>query len=546
MTTIQEHPLEALKRESRCFRGALAEELQLPETGFSKDSEQLLKPHGLYQQRDRDLRGQNPPHTFLLRGRIPGGRLTASAYLAWDALADRYGDGTLRLTTRQSIELHGVLKGDLKATIAGLARALQTTQGACGDVVRNVTQAPNPWGRADLAALDGVAQALSDHFKARSNAYAELWLDGEKVDLGRETEPFYGEVYLPRKFKIGVTAVGENLIDLYTNDLAFAATFEGANLTGYHVFAGGGMGMTHGKPETYPRLADHLGWVPAEALMPVAEAVVGSHRDLGHRGDRKQARLKYVVARLGSEAYRAEVERRAGLAFELRPLPDWQTTPVLGWLPRVDGTWAYGLHAPAGRCQGALKAALRVAVATYGLSVQISPDQDLILLGIASEDREAVQSMLSEAGAQEADPLSRRALACVALPLCSLAITEAERVLPEVLANLRQALERHGRLDRAPVFRITGCANGCARPYAAELALVGQGAGVYVLYAGGSPEGTRLAQPVSAKVRLGDLPELFEGLVAAWASAALPDECFGDWADRLGPAELQARLSSSP
>lgn len=542
MTPIQENPIEVLKRDSHHFRGTLAEELQNTDSGFSKDSEQLLKPHGLYQQKDRDLRGQNPPHTFLLRGRIPGGRLTAPQYLAWDGLADRFGDASLRLTTRQSIELHGVVKGDLKATIQGLARELQTTQGACGDVVRNVTQAPNPWGRADLAALDGVAELLSDHFKAKSNAYPEIWLDGEKVDLGQEAEPFYGEVYLPRKFKIGVTVAGENLIDLYTNDLAFAATFEGEGLTGFHVFAGGGMGMTHGKPETFPRLADHLGWIPAQALIPVAEAVVGSHRDLGNRGDRKQSRLKYVVAKLGLEAYRAEVERRAGLTFDPRALPVWNSTPILGWLPRVDGTWAYGVHTPAGRILGPLKAALRALVASYDLSVQVSPDQDLILLGIRAEDKDAVQSALAEAGAQVADPLSQRALACVALPLCSLAITEAERVLPDVLSPLREALRRHGRLEQAPVFRITGCANGCARPYAAELALVGQGAGKYVLFAGGTPEGTRLARAVRQKVSSEELPMVYDRLVSGWAADGRTGESFGDWADRVGPEALNARL----
>ncbi len=542
MTTTQETPIEALKRESRHFRGTLTEDLQSADPGFSKDSEHLLKPHGLYQQKDRDQRGQNPPPTLLLRGRIPGGRLSSVQYLAWDELADRYGDASLRLTTRQSIELHGVVKGDVKATIQGLAQALQTTQGACGDVVRNVTQAPNPWGRADLAALDAVATLLSDHFKAKSNAYAEIWLDGEKVDLAQEVETFYGETYLPRKFKIGVTKVGENLIDLYTNDLGFAVTFEGDVINGFHVFAGGGMGMSHGKPETFPRLADHLGWIPVTALIPVAEAVVGAHRDLGNRGDRRQSRLKYVVAKLGVEAFRAEVERRAELSFEGRELPVWKSTPILGWLPRVDGTWAYGVHTPAGRILGPLKAALRAVVASYGLSVQVSPDQDLILLGAQADDKLAIQAALNEAGAKTADPLSQRALACVALPLCSLAITEAERVLPDLLAPLREALVRHGKLEQAPVFRVTGCANGCARPYAAELALVGQGPNKYVLFAGGSAEGTRLAVAIRQKVSTEELPEVFNRLVAAWASDGQAGETFGDWAARTGAEALTAKL----
>lgn len=539
-----ESPIEVLKRESRHLRGNLTEELRSPEPGFSKDSEQLIKLHGLYQQKDRDQRGQNPTPKLMARGRIPGGRLSAAQYLAWDRLADDYGDGSLRLTTRQSVELHGILKGDIAATLQALAAALQTTKGACGDVVRNVTQAPNPWGRADLAALDAVATTLSDHFKAASNAYAEVWLDGEPVDFGTETEPFFGDSYLPRKFKIAVTKVGENLVDLYTNDLAFAATFQGERLEGFFVFAGGGMGMSHGNAATFPRLADGLGWIPASALLSVAEAVVAAHRDLGHRGDRKQARLKYVVARLGVEAFRAEIEGRAGLTFEARPLPPWHSTPILGWLPRQDGSWAYGLHTLAGRIQGELKAALRELVADLRVDVQLSPDQDLLLLGIRAEDKAKVQDRLTEAGLVEADALSARALACVALPLCGLAVAEAERSLPDFLAPLRSALRRWDRLDRAPVFRVTGCANGCARPYAAELALVGQGPDKYLLYAGGNAEGTRLAFPVRQKVSIAELEPLFEALVSAWAVEGQGAEAFGDWAFRRGAEQLARRLET--
>lgn len=536
MTTPTESPIETLKRESRHLRGPLAEDLASPDPGFSKEGEHLLKPHGLYQQKDRDQRGQNPTPVLMLRGRIPGGRLNTAQYLAWDDLADRYGDGTLRLTTRQSLEIHGVLKGNVKATLRELSSVLLTTQGACGDVVRNVTQAPNPWGRADLAALDAVVTLLSDHFKAKSNAYSEIWLDGEKVDVANEQEPLFGETYLPRKFKIAVTKVGENLIDLYTNDLGFAATFTGDTIDGYFVFAGGGMGMSHGNANTFPRLADELGWIPATALISVAEAVVGAHRDLGNRADRKLARLKYVVAKLGVEVFRREVEQRAGITFEARPLPPWKSTSVLGWLPRVDGTWALGLHTPSGRIAGSLKKALRAVISTYGLSVQASPDQDLILLGILEPHREALQLALGAAGARAADALSARALACVALPLCSLALAEAERALPEFLAPLRAALVRHGRLDKAPVFRVTGCANGCARPYAAELALVAQSAGKYILFAGGNAEGTRLAFPVRPKVTPEELPVLFEKLIAAWAAGGTSGESLGDWAFRSGDA----------
>ncbi len=535
------NPIEILKEASNHLRGTLAEELLNNEPGFSKNAEHLLKSHGLYQQKDRDHRGQNPPPTLMLRGRIPGGRLTTSQYLAWDDLADRYGDGSLRLTTRQSVELHGVVKGNAKATIQSLVATLQTTQGASGDVVRNVTQAPNPWGRTDLATLDGVSRILSDHFLAKSHAYPEIWLDEEKVDAA---EPFYGRTYLPRKFKIAISIAGENLVDLYTNDLAFAASFENGTVEGFFVFAGGGMGMSHGNASTFPRLADLLGWISEEGLIPVSEAVVSIHRDLGNRSDRKRARLKYLIQELGVNAFRTEVERRAGRSFEQRPLPEWKTTPVLGWLPRAGGTYAYGLHILAGRIQGELKAALRSLITRYGLNVQISPDQDLILMGIQERDRHAIADQLTEAGGSETDPLSARVLACVALPLCPLAITEGERALPDVLRPLRQALVNHGLLDQAPVLRLTGCANGCARPYTAELALVGHGIGRYILFAGGSPEGTRLAFPVREKIAVEELPTIFEALISHWAAEGR-GETFGDFAARVGARSLARALEVS-
>jgi len=539
---MTESPIEILKRESRYLRGTLAEEVAADVPGFSKDAEQLIKLHGLYQQKDRDRRGEDPFPVLMLRGRIPGGRLDAPRYLAWDTLADRYGDGSLRLTTRQSIELHGVVKGELKAALQELRRAVLTTQGACGDVVRNVTLAPDPWQRPDLGQLEPVAELLSGHFLARSRAYTEIWLDGEQQEA-EDAEPLYGATYLPRKFKIAVTAAGENLVDLYTNDLAFAATFREGRLEGFFVFAGGGMGMTHNDPTTFPRLAEPLGWVPEADLLKVAEAVVGVHRDEGNRADRRHARLKYLVAARGIAWLKAEVEGRGGVRFQSRELPPWRTAEVLGWLPRTDGTWAYGVHTPSGRIRGPLKEALRTLVSAHGLGVQLSPDQDLILTGVGKEARPEVEAELLRGGALEPDALSRRALACVALPLCGLAVTEAERTLPAVLEPLRAALVRHGRLAQAPVFRVTGCANGCARPYSAELALVGQSVGKYAVYAGGSPSGDRLAFRVREKVTEAELPGIFERLVAAWAEQGGAGESFGSFAGSLGVAALQAVLA---
>jgi len=536
-------PIEALKAGSRHLRGSLAEELASPEPSFSKDAQTLVKFHGLYQQKDR-FEKEKPP-VLMLRGRIPGGRLSAAQYLAWDDLADRYGDGTLRLTSRQSIELHGVLKGDLKATLQGLHAALQTTKGACGDVVRTVTQAPNPWLRPDLAQLDAVVDRLAAHFQATSNAYAEIWLDGERVNPEKEQERLFGATYLPRKFKFSVTAAGENLVDLYTNDVGLAATFGGDGiLDGFFVVAGGGMGMTHGDDTTFPRVADLLGWIPEAAAIPVAEAIVGVHRDEGNREDRKRARLKYVIARKGLPWFKAEVEARAEIRFEERPLPPWRTSPVLGWLDRSDGTLALGLSIRSGRIGGQLKKALKGVISTFGPSVQLSPDQDLILLGLRPGDRDAVEALFLAHGQplEAADPLAARAMACVALPLCGLALIEAERVLPDRLGDIRGALARHGLAGRSLLFRMTGCANGCARPYTAELALVGQTGKSYALFVGGDPEGTRLAFPVAHKVTVEAFPAALDHLFAAWAQEGHIGEAFGDFATRVGAERLRPIL----
>ena len=535
--------VEALKAASNYLRGNLAEEVADPDPSFSKDGQVLVKFHGFYQQKDR-FEKTKPP-VLMLRGRIPGGRLSADQYLAWDNLAERYSDGTLRLTSRQSIELHGVLKGDVKASLQGRHAALQTTKGACGDVVRTVTQAPNPWLRPDLAQLDAVVDRLASHFQATSNAYAEIWLDGERVDPEREQERIFGPTYLPRKFKFSVTVAGENLVDLYTNDLGLAATFDSNGiLDGFFVLAGGGMGMTHGDDTTFPRVADFLGWIPLTALIPVAEAVVGVHRDEGNREDRKHARLKYVIARKGLPWFKADVEARAGIIFEGRPLPPWHTTPVLGWLDRMDGTQALGLSIRSGRIGGSLKAALREVVTTFRPAIQLSPDQDLILLGLKPEDRSWVEAILARHGQplEALDPLASRAMACVALPLCGLALAEAERVLPDFLGEIRSALARQGLAGRSLVFRMTGCANGCARPYTAELALVGQTAKSYALYAGGDPEGTRLAFSVAHKLAVDEFPSALDRLFSTWAAKGHQNEAFGDFAARAGADELRQIL----
>lgn len=536
---------EGYKLASKGLRGSLAAEMKNGQTGFSEEGVQLIKFHGFYQQYDRDRPAapKDRVNTFMIRGRIPGGRLSTSQYLLWDRLADDIGGKTFRLTTRQSLQLHGLKKGDLRPALKAIWDSGHSTKGACGDVVRNVTQAVNPQGKSDLAQLDAVAQKLSDHFLWKSNGYAELWIDGEPVP-GNPAEPepdaIFGKTYLPRKFKIGVTLAGDNGIDLYTNDMGFAASLGSDGvINGYFVFAGGGLGMTHGNDSTYPRAADYLGWVKATSLIPVAEAIVTAHRDFGDRTDRKHARLKYVIAEKGVDWFRAEVETRSHVRFENRLLPAWKTPSYLGWHARSDGTMALGFHTLSGRIKDfpgrPLKSTVKELVAKYGLSVQVTADQDLILMGFPPSELPWVTVLLKQRNLNPEAPsrLFARSLACPALPTCSLAITEAERVLPEFLPKLNEVLVRLGLDNRAPVLRMTGCPNGCARSMSAEVGLVGQqGGGRYTLVLGGDPEGTRVGTPVMEKLKLEEAPAVLEKAMVAWKNHGRDGEAFGDFCFR--------------
>jgi sulfite reductase beta subunit-like hemoprotein len=419
--------VEHIKQQSKHLRGTIEEGLFSEESGFGKEDIQLIKFHGIYQQKNRDLPKEQAFHSFMLRGRIPGGRLTAGQYLGWDLLANEYGNGSLRITTRQALQLHGILKGNLQATLQSIHKLSLTTLGACGDVVRNVTQSVNPWGRKDLAQLDDLAQTMSDHFKFTSNSYAELWLNGEKVDWQTEQDPIYKEQYLPRKFKIGVTLAGHNDIDLYTNCLGLAATInENQEIDGAFVFAGGGMGMTHNKPDTFPRAADLLGWVPQEHILTVAQSIVEIHRDWGDRTNRKHSRLKYVLAEKGVEWFKKEVEQRSDVILDNRPLPAWNTQSYLGWHEQVNGKLALGMHILSGRIvdtpAAKLKSALRAILEAYHFNVQLTADQDLILLNIEPNLKGVIEEIFADHDVQFTSPdeLRNRALACPALPTCTL------------------------------------------------------------------------------------------------------------------------------
>jgi len=542
--------VEGIKAASKGLRGTLLDGLFSEAPGFEGGDAQLIKFHGIYQQRDRDQPKEQSPTSFMLRARMPGGRLSASQWLAWDALADELGGGSLRLTTRQALQLHGVVKKDLKATIQRIHAMSLSTLGACGDVVRNVTEAANPWGRADLAQLDALAESLSEQFKWRSRAYAELWLDEAKQELKDDKEPLYGEAYLPRKFKMAVTLAGHNDIDIYSNDLGFVATL-GADgrLDGAFVLAGGGMGMTHGMASTFPRAADLLGWAPAESLLKVAEACVIVHRDFGDRSNRKHARLKYVLAEKGVAWFRGQVEAHAGIAFDGRPLPAWKTPSLLGWHARADGTLALGVHLLSGRLRDqpgrAPKAALAEVVARFSPSIQLTADQDLVLLGLAPGAKAEVEAIFARHGFADyvsPSPIYDRALACPALPTCGLALTESERVVDGLLKGVDAVLAQLGLQERAPVLRLTGCPNGCSRPFNAEIGVVGQMKGKYALFIGGHPEGVRVGRLWKQKIELEKVAEALAPLLALWKAESQPKERLGEWVEREGFEALAARL----
>lgn len=543
--------VEEIKLASHGLRGGIADTLADPaQDGFSQDDQNLIKFHGFYQQKSRDksIPDSEKKATFMVRGRIPGGRLSASQYLKWDELGDSFGGGALRLTTRQTIQLHGIIKDDLRPLMQGINSINQSTIAACGDVVRNVTQIVNPREDADLALLDAPAALLSDHFKFNSSAWTELWIDEKRVEVpGDESEPFYGATYLPRKFKIGITATGDNGIDLYTNDLGIVAEIVNGVIQGYFVLAGGGMGMTHNKPETYPRLADLVGYIPASQLIATAEAIISVHRDFGDRTNRKHARLKYVIQEQGLEWFRGEVEKRQGYTFAQKALPAWKTPSYLGWQLSSKGTWALGVHILCGRIKdgenGQIKTALREIVQRFQPSVQLTADQDLILLGLAESDKASVEQILTASGFKwkSQSPLFDRSLACVALPTCGLALTEAERVLQSVLEKVDEKLELHGLKNRPVILRMTGCPNGCARPYAAEIGLVGQSVNKYALFVGGTAAGDRIGQLLTQRVPLDGIADTLEPLFQIWKNESTAGELFGDFVQRIGFAEFKAK-----
>ncbi len=539
---------EIIKARSRFLRGTLAESLSDDFTGALAPADaQVSKFHGFYQQDDRDRRQARqerrlePYYEFMLRARLPGGVCTPAQWLTIDDIGRRLANGTLRLTTRQTFQYHGILKGDLKGVIQGINGALIDSIGGCGDVNRNVLCNPNPVQGALHAEVHAWVRRISEHLLPRTRAYHELWLDGEKVAGIEESEPVYGETYLPRKFKTAVAMPPINDVDVYANDLGFVAIAEDAGLAGFNVLAGGGMGATHGDPSTFPRLADELGFVAPDQVLAVAEAVVTTQRDHGNRQDRRHARLKYTIEAMGLDAFRTEVERRAAVRFAPpREALFNERGDRYGWVEGHDGRWHLTLYVENGRVQDTpdvrLMTGLREIARSHDGDFRITPNQNLIVAAVAAENRSRIEAIARTHGllAEGRTRLRLNGIACVALPTCPQAMAEAERYFPDFLAKAEALLARHGLGDLDLHLRMTGCPNGCARPYLAEIGLVGKAPGRYNLMLGGDGRGTRLNRLYRENLAEPRLLETLDQLLGRYAGEREAGERFGDFVIRAG------------
>lgn len=540
--------VEQIKRDSRFLRGTLRESLGEELTGaISAEDTQISKFHGFYQQDDRDRRQTRreqllePYYGFMLRARLPGGVCTPAQWLTIDGLGQTLASGSIRLTTRQSFQYHGILKRHLRPLIQGINRVMIDSIGGCGDVNRNVLCNPNPVESTLHLDVYEWAKQISEHLLPRTRAYHELWLDGEPVAGGEEREPIYGPTYLPRKFKTAIAVPPHNDVDVYANDLGFIAIAKAGRLVGFNVLAGGGMGTTHGDRDTFPRLADTLGFIAPEQTLAVAEAVVTTQRDFGERANRRQARLKYTIERMGLAAFRTEVERRAGVRFARpRTARFVDQGDRYGWVAGRDGRWHLTLYIESGRIRDDAErtpmTGLREIARIHRGDFRITPNQNLIIAGVAPEQKAAIERLARTHGllADGRSPLRRLGISCVALPTCPLAMAEAERYFPDLLAKLEGLAARHGLADQPLVVRMTGCPNGCARPFLAEIGLVGKAPGRYNLMLGGNGLGTRLTRLYRENLdEAGILTEL-DPLLGRFAAEREPGEGFGDFLIRAG------------
>lgn len=576
-STLKRSKVELLKQQSNFLRGPIDQEIANSNPFFSQDGTQILKFHGCYQQKDRDLekakqRGEESAYSMMLRTRTPGGFIPWQLYLALDQLSDRYGNHTLRTTTRQAFQLHGILKQDLKTVIADIVQNLGSTVGACGDINRNVMAPPPPFKHLPAYAYAReYAVKLADLLAPQGEAYFDVWLDGEKAvslepapevvqarsQQGKgiaktvfehSREPIYGTQYMPRKFKIAIAVPGDNSVDLFTNDLGLVVILDQNNqLTGFNVYVGGGLGRSHNNDQTIVRLADLLGFVPVSDIYDLVKGIVAVQRDYGDRLNRRHARFKYILHDWGMEKFKQVLQDYYPTPLQPgRELPEFTYQDYLGWHDQGDGKYFVGISIDNGRVLDRdglqLKTALRQITERYQLPIFLTPNHNLLFTEIAPELKAEIQGILDRCGIQapdQIDPLTRYAMACPAFPTCGLAITESERILPQIITRLRLLLDRLNLSQEKFVVRMTGCPNGCARPYMAELGLVGSGVNEYQVWLGGNFNSTRLAQPYLQRMPLEQLEYELEPLLVFFRDQHLGTESFGDFCDRLGHEQLR-------
>jgi len=568
--------IEALKSSSEHLLQPLTDQMETEALSVSKDAFQILKYHGSYMQSNREHRGKGKDYQFMLRLKQPAGELPPELSALCDDLSDKYGQGDLRITVRQCFQIHGIRKGNLKTVISSIMNSGSSTVGACGDVSRNVMTTPAPFQTREYQHVREWAKVFGHVFRPLTKAFSKLWLDGGepemtekwgeevkhfnidkamKYDSGRgiilkdTTEPLYGERYLPRKFKIAVTVPGDNSVDIYISDIGCVVMCdENGELEGFNVMVGGGMGRSHGKVKTFPRVADHLGYVPKDDMIELMKSILASQRDHGNRDVRANARMKYLVHTLGIDNFRSLVESYFGKKIKpWRAMKEWKYNDWMGWWEQGDGKLFYGLHVDNGRVididDFRLKTAIRVLVDKYNLDAVLSPTQSIIFRDIDPKDQAGIDAILLEHGLkpiEEIDPLARLAMACPALPLCGLAQTEAERRMPEYVERMRGLLHKMNLDDEEIMMRMTGCPNGCARPYMAELAFVGDGPKSYQIWLGGSPVLTRTSYLHFKKMKWFDLEITMEPMLAFFVKERKTFECFGDFCHRVGSDAITA------
>ncbi|MEV5024617.1 assimilatory sulfite reductase (NADPH) hemoprotein subunit [Paenibacillus sp. LPE1-1-1.1] len=544
--------VEHIKIESNYLRGALVDTLRNPITGgLPEDDNRLLKFHGSYMQDDRDLRNERerqklePAFQFMLRVVLPSGVATSEQWLAMDGLAHKYGNGTLRLTTRQTFQMHGILKWNLKPTLQKINSALMTTLAACGDVNRNVMCSPNPF-QSDLHdEVSYWARQVNDHLAPRTRAYHEIWLDGEKVIDGQqegEVEPIYGPVYLPRKFKIGFAIPPHNDIDVFSQDIGYIAVIEDGKLKGFNISVGGGMGMSHGDTATYPQLGKVIGFCPPERIVALAEKTVMIQRDYGNRSIRKNARFKYTIDRHGIDWFKTELQNRLGWQLEnVRPYQFDNSGDRYGWLKGSNGKWNLTLYIQSGRIDDQegypLMTGLREIAKVHSGDFRITPNQNLIIGNVTSQKKRKITELVEQYGLTDGaqhSALRRSSISCVSLPTCGLAMAEAERYLPTLIDKLEPIINEAGLRDQEINIRMTGCPNGCARPALGEISFIGKAVGKYNMYMGAGFAGERLNKLYRENIGETEILDTLKPIINQYAKERETGEHFGDFVIRAG------------